>query len=78
MATNEFEQAPTTPPFAVTVVKAAHDLTGTDGRLTLRLLFALLAIAIAGSSTPWPYSVVLLVGLVILIIEVARLAWMKR
>jgi hypothetical protein len=77
MATNEFEQPATTPPFAVTVVQAAHDVTGTDARLTLRLLFALLAVAIAGSSTPWPYSVVLLVALVILIVEVARLAWKR-
>lgn len=77
MATNEYEQPATTPPMTVTIVRAVHEATGTDARLTLRLLAALVAVGLAGSTAPMPFALILVGALVVVAIEVARLAWKK-
>lgn len=76
MATNEYEQ-PAPVPTLSRVTSAAHDLTGTDTRLTLRLLVALLAIGLAGSTAPVPFNLIVAVALVVTVVEVARLAWRR-
>lgn len=75
MATNEFEE-PTIPRIVATQ-QVVHDLTGTDARLTLRLLVALLVVGLAGSTAPIPFNLVFAVALVVVVIEVARLAWKR-
>jgi len=77
MATNPLEAEQTTPPMMVNIVRATHEATGTDARLTLRLLFALLVIAVTGSTAPFPYALFFMAALVVVSVEVARLAWKK-
>jgi hypothetical protein len=78
MATLEVEE-PGTPTFTVVerTTRAVEQVTGTGDRLTLRALVALVLVAPACVLAPIPFNIIAVIGLVVLAIEVARLAWHK-
>jgi hypothetical protein len=78
MATTELPE-PGEPTFTIVerTVQRVEQATGTGDRLTLRALVGLVLVAPACVLAPIPVNVIAAVGLVVLAIEVARLAWHK-
>ena len=78
MATTEVEEpAPNTFTVVERATKVTEQVTGTDEAFSLRMFIALILVTIAVVTTPLPFNVIGAIAMVVLVIEVTRMAWKR-
>jgi hypothetical protein len=77
VATTDYEE-PDAPTFTIVrAIKVVEQATGTDDRLTPRMLLAFIVLGIVVALAPTPAAIAGAIALIVLILEAARIAWRK-